>query len=467
MRSPQIDKDALAEGVSAFVHPAIHHSRWRLLQVVVTTVLLVLFAGYGVGAESVPQYDTVKHLGVASCASSQCHGATRPYQEGNIPRTEYRDWSKRDPNNLNSVQYKHSKAYEVLSNEKSRKIAQKLGLSNAQKEKICLDCHTDNVPQERRGDKFQITDGVGCEACHGGGEGWIKSHTEEQVTHADNIRHGMYPTELPYQRAKLCLSCHYGDANKFVTHRIMAAGHPRLSFELDTFTIRQEHYDIDDDYRKRKKFVDSVNIWATGVATAAAESVARLRDPKRWSAGLFPELALFDCHACHHNMQEQRWAPRAMTRTLAPGAVRLNDSSLVMLYAIAKAVDTAGADRLLTAIRRVHEATANEREAMAERSGELGVVVQALQDKLQQIRVDRQAAAIRKTIIELGASGEFRDYSGAEQAVMALDLLAFTLNGEKQRRQDTDKLYELLKDDSQYKPDGFAKTIAQLLRGGG
>lgn len=451
--------DPLTARVSVFMPSAIQDCGPSLLRVVLAAIL-VLVTGYGVRAESVPQYDTVKHLGVASCASSQCHGAAKPYKEGNIRRTEYGEWSRVE---VDSVKYKHSKAYEVLLNQQSRTIAKKLGLPNAHEAKVCLDCHTDNVPKERRGEKFQVTDGVGCEACHGGGERWIKSHTEEQATHANNITQGMYPTELPYQRAKLCLSCHYGEANKFATHTIMAAGHPRLRFELDTYTIRQEHYDIDPDYKRRKRFVDSVNVWAIGIATAAAENIAVLHDPNSWSEGLFPEIALFDCHACHHSMKDQRLAPRATTRSLAPGAVRLNDSSLVMLYAIAKAVDGAAAEQLLAAIRRLHEATAKDRSAVIERSRELTVVIQAVQDRFQNIHMDRQAAAaIRKTIIELGASGEFRDYSGAEQAEMALEVLAFALGGEQQLRRDTDKLFDLLRDDAKFEPGKFAKTLGDL-----
>jgi hypothetical protein len=61
----------------------------------------------------------------------------------------------------------------------------------------------------------------------------------------------MYPTEQPEVRAKLCLSCHFGTEDKFATHRIMGAGHPRISFELDTFTeIQPAHFRVDEDYKE-------------------------------------------------------------------------------------------------------------------------------------------------------------------------------------------------------------------------
>lgn len=428
-------------------------THWRRASLIGIVALALAPAGRLAG-QSLPQYDKVRHLGVASCASTQCHGAAQPYKDGNIRRTEYRRWSKED---------KHARAYDVLLNKESRAIAARLGLPNAHQARICLDCHADNVPKEQRGGKFQISDGIGCEACHGGAERWIKTHTEENVTHADNVAKGMYPTELPEARARLCLSCHYGDANKFATHRIMAAGHPRLSFELDTFTIRQEHYDIDADYRKRKTFVDSVSTWAIGAASAAAEHLEMLRTDKRWAGGVFPEIALFDCHACHHTMKDRRWAARATTAGLPPGAVRLNDSSLVMLYAVATTVSPGDAERLLGATRDLHEATTRSREAVVTRSEELTAVVRLLQDKIRQFKFDRKAAAgVRQAILALGAKGEFRDYSGAEQAVMALDVLTFALGEDKKLRKDIDKLFDLLKDDARYVPADFAAALGQL-----
>ena len=180
-----------------------------------------------------------KHLGVASCSSSVCHGSVTPSKSYDVLLNEYVTWSHEDA---------HSKAYTVLSSPRGKSMAQKLGLPSATTAKICLDCHADNVPPERRGPKFSLTDGVGCEACHGGSERWITTHTSRKATYSENIAKGMYPSANLHERVTLCLSCHYGTSDKFATHRIMAAGHPRLSFELDTFqAIEPAHYRVDTD----------------------------------------------------------------------------------------------------------------------------------------------------------------------------------------------------------------------------
>ena len=90
---------------------------------------------------------------------------------------------------------------------------------------MCLDCHADNVAVERRAKGFQLSDGVGCEACHGGAVNWLGQHISGAADHGANLLAGMYPSEDPVARARLCLSCHFGTADRFITHRIMGAGH--------------------------------------------------------------------------------------------------------------------------------------------------------------------------------------------------------------------------------------------------
>jgi len=100
-----------------------------------------------------------RHMGVSTCSSTVCHGSVKSNGNYNVQLNEYITWSHQDS---------HAKAYTVLLNERSRNIAAKLGIPEASKAKICLDCHADNVPENMRGREFNLSDGVGCEACHGG-----------------------------------------------------------------------------------------------------------------------------------------------------------------------------------------------------------------------------------------------------------------------------------------------------------
>jgi hypothetical protein len=142
----------------------------------------------------VPEQAADRHNGVASCATSACHGKVAPVAGRNVWLNEYHLWSTQD---------RHSRAYQTLMSSASRSMAERLGLPNAHTAQACLTCHADNVPGALRGAKFQISDGVGCEACHGGSERWLKSHTQPGVSHADNVAQGLYPTDNPRPRRPL------------------------------------------------------------------------------------------------------------------------------------------------------------------------------------------------------------------------------------------------------------------------
>lgn len=410
-----------------------------------------------------PQYAMDKHLGVSSCSNSTCHGSIQVWKKSNIRQNEYITWSREDS---------HSKAYKVLLNKQSRRIARNLGLKQpANESKVCLDCHADDVPESKRGEKFQISDGVGCEACHGGAERWIESHTTKTATHEGNIDRGMYPTEDPVKRAELCYSCHFGDKNKFVTHRIMGAGHPRMSFELDTFTaIQPAHYDIDDDYKKRKKVADGVQVWAIGQAISMRENLKMLMDKKRGRDGMFPELVLFDCYACHHRMSNERWTPRRGTG-LPPGIVRLNDANFIMLRHIITAIDPATGKQLRQQTLALHRAVTGSYSAAMSAAGKLlATTEKSIQVIAGHKFSGKDMVAVLNNLIKDGLRGEYQDYPAAEQTVMGvtdvmnvMDNAGFIDTAQfNNMNKVVDKLFDATKNDENYSPAKFTAALRAL-----
>ena len=413
---------------------------------------------------AVPQYSKDKHRGVGSCSNSTCHGSIQPWKKSNILQNEYITWTKED---------NHSrKAYSVLTNKLSRRIARNLGLKKpAHEAKICLDCHADNVPVDLRGERFDIADGVGCEACHGGAERWIESHTSSKTSHEENLKNGLYPTEDPVARATLCYSCHFGDNNKLVTHRIMGAGHPRIRFELDTFTATQPaHYVIDKDYRKRKPVFSGVKIWAIGQAIGMRSNLDLLMDPKRGHDGIFPELVLFDCHACHKTMDKASWRPRAGTG-LPPGVVRLNDANLIMLRHIVKVVDPGLGKKLRDQTRALHRSVINGRTALKRAATAVRATTEkAIKEIAKHKFSDSDVVAILESIISEGLKGELRDYASAEQTMMAANNVVVVLDNAKainsaqlnKLNKALDKMFEVTRNDKVYRPGKFSAALKSL-----
>lgn len=420
-----------------------------------------VFFGTALAATPLPPQSPHKTLGVATCASSLCHGSVQPWSDGKIRQDEYVLWSRNDP---------HARSYEKLFNDKSKEIARKLGLPKPAHETAeCLDCHTHNVPPARRGADYAVSDGIQCEACHGPAEGWIKSHVAKDAKREESLARGMFPTRNPTLRGQLCASCHFGNAQKLVTHRMMAAGHPRLAFEFDTFThLQPAHYGGGRGAAGAEGLSDGVRNWAIGQALMAETLLGLLVDPKRGRDGFFPELVLFDCHACHHPMSDKRNAGARLG--VAPGAVRLNDSNLIMVRHIARRVAPADAEALANASKALHAALAGGGDVLLhanelrERIGRLVARVEKHKFSADDLR------GIFRGLIDDGLAGQYSDYQGAEQAAMALQALAdfMARRGLAQApalRPAMRRVMAAVAKDEAYRADEFAAALRELRTG--
>jgi hypothetical protein len=397
------------------------------------------------------------HLGVASCATGVCHGKLVEQPDRNVALNEYRIWSAED---------RHARAYATLGSAASKAMAEKLGLPSAQTAKICLDCHADNVPLDKRGPKFQLSDGVGCEACHGGAARWLESHTEPGVAHADNLAKGMYPSERPTARAELCLRCHMGDADRYATHVIMGAGHPRLSFELDAFSTNQPaHFAVDDDYVRRKGLITPFDLWLAGQLAGARRMLA-LQVSGWFDApdGLFPELALYDCQSCHHAMDDRRWSVRRVGAGVRPGTLRLNDDHLRVLVAVTSVLESAERERLERGVDALVRAGQKSAAAVRDAARPLDEWLAQRQRTWGTQTFGRDTiAAVRRAIVAAAAAGSLSDYGAAEQVYLAVDSLSLALGDGARLRARVDALFKVVENDQTFRPDAFEAAARTLL----
>ena len=403
-----------------------------------------------------PPLSADQHLGVASCASSLCHGSVKANANYHVRLDEFVTWSHQDA---------HAKAYEALVSERGRSIAAKLGLGPAEAAPACLQCHADNVPPAQRGPRFALTDGVGCEACHGGAERWIASHAANKANYRNDVAQGMFPSADLAERAALCVSCHVGDADRLATHTMMGAGHPRLSFELDTYlALEPPHYTVDANYRKRKPAYNHAQTWAVGQLQASLTQLSMLEGARFRGGGIFPELALFNCSSCHNSSTERpEWRRRSLTQLTSPGMVPLNDAYWRMSWVIARALDPAAGARVLTQAQNLQKAVLASREQIAEQSRELQSELKRLQEHIaHDAWTKSQAVNLLNSLLTAGSDGEFRDYLGAEQAVMASELLLIDDEQATRLRPQLDALYRIVKDIDGYRSGDFLTAFRAL-----
>ncbi|HSC19528.1 MAG TPA: multiheme c-type cytochrome [Rhizomicrobium sp.] len=369
----------------------------------------------------------------------------------------------------------HSRAWRVLTHPRGEAISARLGLGPAEKAPDCLGCHSDNAGA--RGQNFQVTDGVGCEACHGGSGAWLAPHYAVATTHKKNVALGMAPLENPEERAKVCLDCHFGSgkAGQFLTHKMMAAGHPRILFELGLFTALQQHHDEDADYALRKTLAGGSNLWAAGQAVALGRALSLYAGGPHSQEGSFPEFYFFDCQSCHRSIYDD--PTRALTaianpgRPLPTGTPPFNDENIIMLLAAARATAPDMATRLEDKSKAFHAAIARDGISARAAAQDLRRLTQELASRFAGAKFDRQNMfAILFAITGERLADRYTDYEGAAQAVMSIDTLLAALLSAKQisqaqaqsMRPEISELYRIVRDPNAYRPAEYRTALARV-----
>jgi hypothetical protein len=102
-------------------------------------------------------------------------------------------------------------------------------------------------------------------------------------------------------RAQGCVGCHVGEPGREVNHDLIAAGHPQLIFELDAYTANMPpHWTESSD-----SAASGAQAWAAGQIVSLRQSLELLAQRARRAD--WPELAEYECRACHHALSEGSW----------------------------------------------------------------------------------------------------------------------------------------------------------------
>ncbi len=255
----------------------------------------------------------------------------------------------------------------------------------------------------------------------------------------------------------------------------MAAGHPRLSFELDLFSALQRHYDIDADYVRRKPVAGGVKTWAVGQATALERVLTLYADAGRGQNGVFPEFSFFDCHSCHRAISDD---PKVRLTVMANpgrpipiGTPPFNDENMIMLSAAVQTAAPSLAPRLAADSRAFHAAIPLGRSEAANAARRLAATAHALSSAFAGQSFQRaETFAILQNVLSDPTAARYTDYAGAAQAVMAADTLLTALAdaGEvspaavAQMRPDVELAYQAVRDPNSFRYEDFRRSLQRI-----
>ncbi len=157
----------------------------RVIALMLGITILLMF----VGIYAQDSGKDFKYVGVKKC--KMCHKTSK---SGN----QFGLWQERA----------HSKAYETLASEESKKVAKEAGITgDPQQAAECLECHVTayKAAENLKESTLTMEEGVSCEACHGPGSEY-KSMKIMKELYAGEIKGETVGLIEPTE--ELCVQCH-------------------------------------------------------------------------------------------------------------------------------------------------------------------------------------------------------------------------------------------------------------------
>jgi hypothetical protein len=419
--------------------------------------------------------EPIKYIGPGSCAATSCHGSVRPVAGSRILQNEYSTWILQD---------KHSRAYSALTGDVGERMARILKLGQkAGESKKCLDCHALNTTPEQRGRPFELADGVSCENCHGPGSGWLGPHTTKDWPHSKSVELGMVDTRDVRSRTDRCLQCHLGTKDKFVDHEMIAAGHPDLYFELDSFSaVMPRHWKVPRESEPGKPEEDGtwsgVRDWSAGQAVQLRAEMDRLiwraRNERFDGKDIWPEYSELSCFACHHSLgpAKDSWRQEHGYEGRRPGDPAWNSSRYAVFRLLAKQIDSGNGqelDRQLLIVSSEMSKLNPDRKVVTTAAEAAAPLAQQIADRLATMQYD-QAITLRmmQRITDDAENIAMADERAAEQAAMAMDSLYIAYVKDTKPANDAEvrtainQLFQQLENPSAYNADQFAAALRRI-----
>jgi hypothetical protein len=418
-----------------------------------------------------------------SLGCSTCHAEKGGFPTDLVQLTEMQTWRIKD---------KHAQSYTVLLGPRGKRMGELLGVDVTHPEAGCLGCHAIDIRQpsgeKKVGDDLVaedlLTNGIGCEGCHGPSSIWQGQHFLPVVWRGKSAQEkadlGLTDLRNPRVRSELCLSCHIGNAGqgKVVTHAMYAAGHPALpSVEVAQFSENMpRHWYHTRDIPLLKKATpeqrkslrdDQGQFQQTRLALVGAVSAMRsytqllqerATPTPKFMAGRWPELVAaardgwdgkaaqlieenwpelvmthFECSACHHDLQVPSYRQERGYRGIPGRPTPPVWMRLLLPVAVAQAGGKTDADSssLTRYLGDFDNACLDipfgrpfgASPSIRGASSPLVAWCDGVLDRLEELKLDRGAAqSILAALLDTPAD-KIRDYDSARQLVAMIDVV--------------------------------------------
>jgi hypothetical protein len=263
---------------------------------------------------------------------------------------------------------------------------------------------------------------------------------------------------------------------------MIAAGHPDLYFELDSFSaVMPRHWKTPRETAPgvpaEKDAWSGVREWGTGQAVqlrASMERVTWRAKSKNW-----PEYSELQCFACHHSLTapEQSWRQERGYPGRRPGDPPWNASRYTVFRELAHQVDNDAATRLDDQVAQLAKSLSQlnpDRDSVVAASASAATLSNQIAARIETQPYD--AAMTLRLLQHISNDADAISNEGeraAEQAAMALDSLFIAyartekVANDSEVRAAVNGLFQQLENPSNYNPADFSRQmhkVGSLLR---
>ncbi|MFG0290497.1 MAG: multiheme c-type cytochrome [Rhodopirellula sp. JB044] len=405
----------------------------------------------GLGSRNAPLLRSdLRVNGAQSCASAGCHGGPRPgVVQTQVSRSnEYPIWLENDP---------HSQSWRTFCSDESVAMMRRLNILSGSGEVIdqagydnCLACHNTTrrftQPTHAAGrDRFETfhsakknsfqREGVGCEACHGPSQQWIGVHFQTGWDAGYASENGFVNADNLLTRARMCATCHVGDQDRDMNHDLIAAGHPPLRYEFATYHARQPKHWRDTEADAEWRY--EAQLWLAGQIAAMDASLALMIERSQSgphgagpAGSRWPELSVYDCAACHHDLGFENQRRPDLPPGRAPGVALVsswNDIGMrwLLMYRMrgSKAIDVDY--QLLGAIEdlrmTLHTDEITDADLVARMAAQVRTLLSQWVDQVYSVeRFEFEASELAQLVTQAAGDQEtYRTWESASQYYLA------------------------------------------------
>jgi len=168
----------------------------KLKAVSVWVLAILVVSSFAFAQEEGESKKEFKYVGAKKCMP--CHMSP-------AKGAQYKQW----------MGTKHANAYKTLGTDQSKEVAKEAGIEgNPQEAAECLTCHVTGyeAPDSHKIEKYDMTEGISCESCHGPGSEYWKMPVMMGISKGtmDPAEYGLEePTE------ETCVQCHNEESPTF------------------------------------------------------------------------------------------------------------------------------------------------------------------------------------------------------------------------------------------------------------